>query len=1368
MASYQTSFAGSQDSSVTETEQEGCEISNGTSSPSIVTALQFEFFDKEEEKRRQEYRERVEKHYCRLIEEEKLSPESASLLSDAFAEAEVQAKYGTIKDKLEVKPEYHTGIDKTVWSAIDHQRSKSFERLKSQGKMTDSVSCNDSINKQCAVSSNTNVNMDVPQRTVSSVSEPDSFSQESDYNNGVEYSVNMNKPMPYDGRAIDSELDESYQRMENWNEINYTENNPSEDYDKEDIIHISVERYDDAVESSGNLASCELESDYTDTLVESDTDNEFDGKEREFINKRGDMAVEKSMDIWMGGVKGDLLEIDEAGRLVYKDKMRQYKDSIAAKEREKIRELLKTSSAVPSASPTPLDYDADEENSYKGNISVDQWSDDDISEDENEPIEEFKSADHFQPPMSSRSSVSSEKSRLDPLTYQSYTAGLLHSSGKSEKFLKLQKHYEVLERITEIEEKTHISGKTRAWMHNPTLKNELFAKYDVQSMEELQWLYQELSDAKKNAEFFYDLQRLAVYQWKPANDFGLNKKGKSLSDLKEFYETIEKEEKASLSNTYFQKAKESDKKLVGKKDGSQKKVKHTQRALYGTNIPEKPDRFEIYVEEKKGKARNDSNGETDNLHIRSMSAPYSKHLKDDKTHKRSDSSKGSKFGKIANPDRHANLSKKPQIGEVMPVQRQVSQKSPTVFSNIAPGPHDFASRNTESASVARTMQNNLEIYNSLENPQYKASVGMDVRPIHVTRKSSLTKVTDNTLPHKDLKVVTASVSETDSSKHLIAHIEPSCEIRENAKVKYDSLANENFSSKLLNNIPDNSSFQAHAIHSDIIFPVDKQRKIDYSPINNVKSVIANWEESKDSRQQRENKREKSNDYNVIHTYPDLLQSQSSHLPVSYAETSDTFVTNNKDSKIPLSEYPKSLENTKQDKRTRLDSNSKMAASFKVRDLRSLAVNNMFSESKFYPSQSESKAISPTVPAKTFIKKISEPKLHSPVVSQIWHGNTPQSTDNVAVDGDYDARRGSVSSTDTFIVKESDDELENMAQPINDTEQRLFPQIKSKSPSFKLIPQVAKSKSVPDFSEITEPSRPRSAKSYANLDRDDGLLNGRHCVPRFTSGDSMEIHLKDDYNTYFTSEPVQSISDHSSSFTNDGISNSYHNREISYDAYIPPVEILKDVTRSAETYRRTEPIDKPKKPSLVGKMTLDYLQELGSEWQTSKGKNRVKEKRLLPNDRTEPDSEPFIGSDVSASPNKWFPVRETKIQTSNETKKNPNLDMVHKDLTGSANKTKEKTNSKQSNKTEYQDENSMYKKYLTLPRNKQKERPEGYKASDSYSYNTLPRTKHGTSKGVSKSHSTDGKKEVYPWVVLALLHSEQPKLNRVLAVLNAIG
>ena len=1315
MTTYQRNTVGSHSSSVTDQEKSG--INSPTETASIISSLQFEFFDKEEEKRRQEYRERVEKHYCRLIEEEKLSPESASVLSDAFAEAEVKAKYGAIKEKAEMNPEYHTGIDKTVWSAIDHQRSKSLERLKSQGKQTDSIS-GDNIIVNVLSTDNAdniiNVNMDLPTGETAIVSEIESFMEEKENREGRQFDLNVQ---------------------------HLSEN---EDY-------ISDERNDDA-EENGNVASYELESDYTDTLVESESESEFDGKEREFINKRGDMAVEKSMELWMGGVKEDELEIDQDGRLVYKDRVRQYKEKIAAKEREKIRELLKTNAAMPSASPTPMDYDADEENSYKGNVSQDCWSDDDVtSDDERTAKEELKPVCFSQQPFSSRSSVSSEKSRLDPLTYQSYTAGLLHSSGKSEKFLKLQKHFEVLERITEIEEKTRISGKAKAWMDNPAAKNELFAKYDVQSMEELQWLYQELSDAQKNAEFFYDLQRLAVYQWKPAHDFGLKKKGKSLSDLKDFYEKIDKEENDSLSNTYFQKAKQSEKKASQAANNSEKKAKPVQRALYGTNIPEKLDSFEIYVAEKKNKNKADSEEGMDNLHIRSLSAPYSKHIKtEDKIHKRSDSSKGSMFGKVYGAEKQASPNKKPQVGEVMPVQRQATPRSP-VFSNISPGPHDFASRLTETASISRPMQSNLEIYNSLENPQYQASVGMEGRPVHMSRKSSLTKPHDPAILSQDLKQATEHLSRNNSLKNMTAHVIPTHDMSERTITESIDLPSVNVPANFVRAVMDDS-FKLGNPDSNVLNSGMKDRRIDYSPVGSVKSVIANLEEMNDPVGPVENDSRSVHNWQVTksRTYSDLLQNQ----PASYHDT------------LNLSNMDRHGVNPMQENRSESDkehftqvvgirtcnkppsirTGTRQGAGFQVRDLRSLAVNNEFSKSKFFPTQIEKKSVIPDdEPAKVrLIRKDSEPKLHSPVVSQIWTGKPG----HVYTDNSIDARRGSSSSTDTFIVKESDDELDPVIQPVAFVTQTQEPLIKPININNSLYSQhhiTTKSKSVPELNKDNGETSFMSTKSYSRFSEDDGLSNGRHCIPRFGSGDQLDRPTKDDVEGKYISglAKLDHIPIHTSALHKVGLTKDAHysRREISYDAYIPPVEILKDVARNSEMYKRSEPIDKPKKPSLLGKMTLDYLHEIGSEWKSSKAKRQTRDEKVCDTEPTLPDSQPFIGSDIAASPNRWFPVKETKDTNKAQTETEAVITgtklshPANADIVSAASQVDRKPMMER----EFQEENSLYKKYLTLPRKKGKNRPEGFKASDSYSYNTIPRVKTGTDNGVPKSSSVPGKK-----------------------------
>ena len=124
-----------------------------------------------------------------------------------------------------------------------------------------------------------------------------------------------------------------------------------------------------------------------------------------------------------------------------------------------------------------------------------------------------------------KGSVTSERSsRLDPHTYQSYAAGLLYSSGRSEKFLKLQKHFAILERIGELDKISSIQPHT-----SPDESNSRFPTgQDFPSKEELEELYSELQEAKKNKEFFHETGKTEQLQWSPQKDLGLRKRERSL------------------------------------------------------------------------------------------------------------------------------------------------------------------------------------------------------------------------------------------------------------------------------------------------------------------------------------------------------------------------------------------------------------------------------------------------------------------------------------------------------------------------------------------------------------------------------------------------------------------------------------------------------------------------------------------------------------------------------------------------------------------------------------------------------------------------------------------------------------------------
>lgn len=138
--------------------------------------------------------------------------------------------------------------------------------------------------------------------------------------------------------------------------------------------------------------------------------------------------------------------------------------------------------------------------------------------------------------MSTRGSVTSERSsRLDPNTYQSYAAGILYSSGRSEKFLKLQRHFAVLERIGELDKVLEKPAETICISQGKGLDRHLLPTQEFQSKEELQELHSELEEARKNKEFFHEADKGAKFQWNPDKDIGLQRKESSLKELVSVY-----------------------------------------------------------------------------------------------------------------------------------------------------------------------------------------------------------------------------------------------------------------------------------------------------------------------------------------------------------------------------------------------------------------------------------------------------------------------------------------------------------------------------------------------------------------------------------------------------------------------------------------------------------------------------------------------------------------------------------------------------------------------------------------------------------------------------------------------------------------
>ena len=150
-------------------------------------------------------------------------------------------------------------------------------------------------------------------------------------------------------------------------------------------------------------------------------------------------------------------------------------------------------------------------------------------------------------------SESSERSsRIDPQVYQSYAAGILHSSHRSKKFQKLQNHYVTLGRIATIEKQTvaknSMSGKGRFNLVDVRSKslgslapqsqsdNILLSKYKLENVWELKELYADLEEAQDDEEFLFDSGRIEDFQWNPWEDWGIQNKEMSTQQLQDMFE----------------------------------------------------------------------------------------------------------------------------------------------------------------------------------------------------------------------------------------------------------------------------------------------------------------------------------------------------------------------------------------------------------------------------------------------------------------------------------------------------------------------------------------------------------------------------------------------------------------------------------------------------------------------------------------------------------------------------------------------------------------------------------------------------------------------------------------------------------------
>lgn len=136
-------------------------------------------------------------------------------------------------------------------------------------------------------------------------------------------------------------------------------------------------------------------------------------------------------------------------------------------------------------------------------------------------------------------------SRLDRRVYQCYFAGILHSSRRSERFVRLQQLYAVLENVVEMQTEMSVDQQATPSAtddrvcqspHSSHTTDPFSRKHWRQRSLELRKLYAKLDAAQDEKEFFYDTGHLDDFQWKSWRDLGLSKKSTSLTKLKDLFE----------------------------------------------------------------------------------------------------------------------------------------------------------------------------------------------------------------------------------------------------------------------------------------------------------------------------------------------------------------------------------------------------------------------------------------------------------------------------------------------------------------------------------------------------------------------------------------------------------------------------------------------------------------------------------------------------------------------------------------------------------------------------------------------------------------------------------------------------------------
>ncbi|ESO89030.1 hypothetical protein LOTGIDRAFT_154105 [Lottia gigantea] len=850
---------------------------------------------------------------------------------------------------------------------------------------------------------------------------------------------------------------------------------------------------------------------------------------------------------------------------------------------------------------------------------------------------------------SARDSITSDRSsRLDPHTYQSYAAGILYSTGKSEQFLKLQKHFAVLERISDIEVKTKDPkfGTLPRTRFKTSITDSVDSQYDYDKDDELGYLYAELEEAQKKREFLYSVSDKNSVPWTPDKDTGLLKKEKSLGDLRSSYLnqdsnycpkpafTLETEDEFRREQEFldlYDKYKYPD--LVEEDLSSSLSLPYqdfknnhsNNRYLY--NDPVTADDDVANMDSVKKLSKSEPNINKIPLHhvnslIKETHKPTSENLKN------SDSPKQSNFGITKNASSFVKAEpnqlfdiKAPETFSKPPVDEPKLKPLTYTGSRINwshmeanplfseekthPDTNDFADTFAKTTYVEESPSKNIarsEVSNTKTEPS--VFVVKDLRSLAENNEFSLSKF--------------AQMKRSKSCQEM----KPIDKIVRKHKAPVPLPASQVNKERPPNPV---SSHNLQISDPDYIFKYRDMGNAGASQerVTEIKKLA--FPEKLELMQKLNDEKNRELEKSILVSSASVAHLASATHMESAESTSPWEETTNDNERYTTHSLPN---------RKRQVSGNSIFHKQAPRPFKAANNDDISEHPPAYSSIMTPRAKSPLITSPALSNQ--EPFASLPNHNTTHTNNTnPTGTlrrwqpQNLADLNSSISSNFVNSSTETFIVNSDEDLSASQTSSL----------VSKRRDNYQTNSSLEKSRSEPDL-VITDygPNRPRSAKSQVNVNQEDKKPNWRRTIgveyvnepieahlPRTISGDFEDVRKKwndGKWNSFGRSQSSESPTSLDNYNTNESadvetenLRNSRYipsnNRDLyedtkksmiiktpskyNYEPYLPPSDIVNEVTKVTEGRKLMQPKPKNRTPSSVSRLTLEYFDQLGGEW-----------------------------------------------------------------------------------------------------------------------------------------------------------------------------